>query len=197
MRYDAEHKARTRSRVLQEAIRAIRTEGPDRIGVAGVMKRAGLTHGGFYAHFQSKDDLVLAAIEQMFADVQGAFQHYTAGKPPREALRAYIGFYLSRTHRDSRDSGCPLPVLASDLPRLAAPTRARFAEGVTRLTASLARLLGELGRSDPQALASSVLAELIGALSLARAVDDEAQSDALLSRSRAALYARLGLEDAR
>ncbi len=195
MRYDGEHKGRTRERVLQEAVKAIRAEGPSRIGVAGVMSRAGLTHGGFYAHFESKDALVLAAIGEMFAGARGMFEQRTEGLEPREALRTYVRFYLSRAHRDARNTGCPLPLLSSDLPRMTAPAQTRFQEGVARLTGCLQGLLEQLGRPDAEALASSALAEMIGALSLSRAVADRDQSDLILARSRAAVLARLGVEE--
>jgi TetR/AcrR family transcriptional repressor of nem operon len=193
MRYDAEHKERTRARVLKEAIKAIRAEGPHRIGVAGVMSRAGLTHGGFYAHFESKDDLVLAAIGEMFSGARDTFQRHTEGKSPREGLTAYLDFYLSATHRDAREFGCPLPVLSSDLPRMDAPARDYFAKGVARLTGAIRGLLEQLGRTDAEALASSALAEMIGAVSLARAISDPDQSDAILARSHKAVAERLGL----
>ncbi len=195
MRYDAEHKAKTRERVLTEAVKAIRSDGPHSLGVAGVMAKAGLTHGGFYAHFSSKDDLVLAAIEQMLDGARGTFERRTKDLGPREALRTYISFYLSRAHRDAREVGCPLPVLSSDLPRMAEPVRARFADRVARLSGALAEKLAELGRPDPEALASSALAEMVGALSLARAIADPNASDAVLLRSRDAIFARLGLAD--
>ena len=82
MRYDAEHKQKTRERVVQEAAREIRAQGPHRVGVAGIMAKAGLTHGGFYAHFASKDDLVLAAMEQMFRDGQKRVQTEMRDLPP-------------------------------------------------------------------------------------------------------------------
>jgi TetR/AcrR family transcriptional repressor of nem operon len=195
MRYDADHKERTRERVLQEAVKAIRKDGPAKLGVASVMADAGLTHGGFYAHFKSRDELMLAAIGQMFGDVRGLFEKRTAGLEPKEALRAYIGFYLSRTHRDMRDGGCPLPVLSSDLPRMDAAAREQFAGGVARLSGALQRLLEETGQHDAEALAGSALCEMIGALAIARGVADPAQSDAILARSRASILKRLGLED--
>jgi TetR/AcrR family transcriptional regulator, transcriptional repressor for nem operon len=196
MRYDAEHKERTRARVLDEAVKAIRAEGPHKIGVAGVMARAGLTHGGFYAHFESKDDLVLAALDQMFASARGTFERIAAkaaGKPPGEALRIYINFYLSPAHRDARETGCPLPLLASDLPRMAEPARDNFARGVARLAGALQGVLEKTGHPDAEGAASSALAEMIGALSLARAVPDLEQSDAILRRSRESVLARLGV----
>jgi TetR/AcrR family transcriptional regulator, transcriptional repressor for nem operon len=195
MRYDAEHKERTRGRVLKEAAKAIRAEGPLRIGVAGVMAKAGLTHGGFYAHFASKDDLVVAAMSQMFDEASAKFDRLTAGKPPAAALRAYIDFYLSRQHRDARETGCPLPSLSADLPRLGVAARQEFAAGVAGLTARIGGLLSALGRPDAELLASSSLAELVGALSLARSVADPKQSEVILKASRNALKLRLGLAE--
>ena len=193
MRYDSEHKERTRTRVLKEAAKAIRAEGPHRVGVAGVMAEAGLTHGGFYAHFASKDDLVVAAMSQMFDEASAKFDSLTAGKPPAAALRAYIDFYLSRQHRDARDTGCPLPSLSADLPRLGVAARQQFAAGIAGLTAAIAGLQSALGRPDAGMLASSALAEMVGALSLARSVADPRQSDAILKASRDGLKLRLEL----
>jgi TetR/AcrR family transcriptional repressor of nem operon len=194
MRYDAEHKEKTRQRVLDEAAKAIRLEGPDRMGVAGVMARAGLTHGGFYAHFPSKEALVEATIGHMFA--QGSLRRLRemGDKPPAEALGAYIDFYLSTAHRDARTSGCPIAALAADLPRMTPEAQARFAAGVGRITARIAEQLEALGQADAEALASSAVAELVGALSLARIEPDAGKSDLMLERSKRALKNRLGLE---
>lgn len=196
MRYDAEHKARTRARILREAAKAIRSEGPHRIRVAGVMSRAGLTHGGFYAHFSSKDNLVAEAIAQMFHDSATNLDRIVGGRSPAEALAAFIDYYLSSSHRDARDTGCPLAALSSDLPRLKAAARVRFADGVTRLTALFAGWFEALGSPDPSAEAASTLAELVGAIGLARAVPSREQSNAILAHSRRTLKARLGMEQA-
>jgi TetR/AcrR family transcriptional regulator, transcriptional repressor for nem operon len=193
MRYLAGHKDRTRARVLKEAAKAIRAEGPHRIGVAGVMAKAGLTHGGFYSHFASKDELVVAAMAQMFDEALATFERVTVGKPTDVALRSYIDFYLSVRHRDARESGCPLPSLAADLPRLDPPARERFAVGFNRLIRALANLLFALKGGDCEPLASSVLAEMAGALSLARGVDDQRQSKMILKHSRDLLKVRLGI----
>jgi len=193
VRYDSEHKERTRARVLKEAAKAIRAEGPHRVGVAAMMAKAGLTHGGFYAHFASKDDLVVAAMARMFDEASAKFDRLTAGKPPAAALRAYIDFYLSRQHRDARDTGCPLPSLSADLPRLGVAARRQFAAGLAGLTARVEGLLSALGWPDAETLASSALAEMAGALSMARGVADPKQSDAILKASRNALKLRFGL----
>ncbi|GAB2784217.1 TetR/AcrR family transcriptional regulator [Dyella kyungheensis] len=196
MRYDAEHKQKTRSKVLEVAAKAIRSDGPDRIGVAGVMAEAGLTHGGFYAHFKSKDELVAAAIEQMFEESRARVAHEMEGHPPAEGLANYIDFYLSKKHRDARGAGCPMAALSSDLPRLPEQTRALFAEGAQHLVESMTEKLAALGFANPQMLARSTVSELVGALSLARAETDAKRSDAILADSRQLLKQRLGLESA-
>jgi TetR/AcrR family transcriptional regulator, transcriptional repressor for nem operon len=195
MRYDAEHKQKTRERVLKEAARAIRAAGPHKVGVAAVMAKAGLTHGGFYAHFASKDELIAAAIGQMFEESARKFAGQTADRAPRAALASFIDFYLSREHRDARKTGCPLPFLSADLPRLRRPARERFAQGVAALTDRIGGLLEKCGCEHAEEEASSVLSELVGALSLARAEPDSVRADAILAHSRSALKRRLGLED--
>ena len=192
MRYDTDHKQKTRQRVLKEAAKAIREEGPERGAVAAVMAKAGLTHGGFYAHFKSKDALIAAAIGEMFEDARSRFTRSTEGFSPAEGLVRYIDFYLSPSHRDSRATGCPITALAADLPRLEDAARERYSQGVAGLTDRLAGQLDLLGL-DAAALAHSVVAELVGALSLARATPDSEQSDRILAASRGALKQRLGL----
>jgi TetR/AcrR family transcriptional repressor of nem operon len=194
MRYDSEHKERTRAKVLGEAAATIRAVGPDGIGVAGLMAKVGLTHGGFYAHFKSKDDLVAQAITQMFEESNARFENRTAGHEPAEGLSVFLDYYLSPTHRDSRDRGCPLPALSGDLARMAEPARERFANGAARLTGHIAGLMEKMGKPEPEALAMSVVSEIVGALSLSRAVSDIARSDLILKTSREGLKARLGLK---
>lgn len=196
MRYDSEHKSETRKRVLKEAARDIRAKGPGGIAVAGIMARAGLTHGGFYAHFKSKDDLIAEAIGTMFDDARARFDASDATIDPAAALNAYIDFYLSPRHRDSRERGCPLPALSSDLARLDPIPRARFGVGIAALTARLSDALDRHGIADSDVAASSMLSELVGAVSLARAVDDAAQSDAILKNAAAMLRHRFDLESA-
>ena len=194
MRYDADHKQKTRERVLKAAARAIRAEGPHKIGVAAVMAEAGLTHGGFYAHFESKDAFVAAAVGQMFLEGRAKLDRAMDGRTPAQGLATYLDFYLSAAHRDTRTSGCPLPFLSADAPRLPAPSRERFAQGTAGLTDRLAQVLTQLGRSDAEETAGSMLSEMVGAVSLARAEPDPVRSAAILARTRASLTRRLGLE---
>jgi TetR/AcrR family transcriptional regulator, transcriptional repressor for nem operon len=192
VRYDAEHKEETRRRVLKAAAEAIRADGPSKVGVADVMARVGLTHGGFYAHFASKDDLVAQAVGEMFR--QTAKRLGPTTEDPARDLAGYIDFYLSAEHRDARGQGCPLPYLSGDAPRMSEPAQAAFSAGAAGLAARLAGRLAALGWLEPEADAASLLAELVGALALARAEPDPRRSDAILAASRASLKRRFSLE---
>ncbi len=195
MRYSGDHKAKTRERVLREAARELRAKGRDNVSVARVMERAGLTHGGFYAHFSSKDDLVAEAVATMFDDARARLAA-TTDDEPRRALRAYIDFYLSAAHRDNRERGCPLPALSGDLARADLAARERFGAGVRGLSDRLAQRLRAIGSAAPEAEASAMLTQMVGAVALSRAVADPAQSDAILADAHADLVARFNLETA-
>jgi TetR/AcrR family transcriptional repressor of nem operon len=195
MRYDSEHKQRTRERVLKEAGKAIRAKGPSNVGVADVMAKAGLTHGGFYAHFANRDDMLGAAIDRMFEEAGARFRKVGAAQSdPARILDDYVDFYLSPAHRDTRTSGCPLPFLSADAPRLPAASREAYAAGVERLTARIAEQLSLMNHPQPWSTASSALSELVGALALARADPDPARADQRLASSRLSVKRRLGLE---
>jgi TetR/AcrR family transcriptional repressor of nem operon len=191
MRYDADQKERTHRQILAEAANAIRTKGPDRVGVAEVMSKLGLTHGGFYAHFASKDDLIAQAITSMFEQGFANFLRRTEGLEPRKALLAYVDWYLSKAHRDAPNRGCPLASVSGDLPRLPEAARVRYTEGVERLVAGIGKLLKKLGVENTEALAFSALSEMAGAISLARAMSDPERSDWLLRSSCAQVKSRI------
>ena len=193
MRYDTEHKQRTHERVVKAAAKAIRAKGPDRVGVADVMADVGLTHGGFYAHFDSKDQLIAAAIGQMFEEAREILEAKTKNLAPGAALANYVDFYLSPAHRDARRNGCPVAALSSDMPRLNAKVRAQFAVGRERMSRALADLIRRAGSDDADAEADSIYAELIGALSMARMEPDGTRSDKILDRSRRAVKRRLDM----
>ncbi|MBL8649426.1 MAG: TetR/AcrR family transcriptional regulator [Sphingopyxis sp.] len=196
MRYSSGHRAETRERVLKEAAKEIRAKGPDNVAVAGIMARAGLTHGGFYAHFASKDALIGEAIGTMFADARARSEKIDAAGDPRAVLRAYVDFYLSPAHRDSRDRGCPLPTLSGDFARSEPATRARFEAGVVGIASRLALPLGALGYVDAEAESHALLAQLVGGVALARAVGDPVLSDAMLADAHKSIVVRYGLETA-
>lgn len=195
MRYDSQHKRRTRDRVVKEAAKALRRDGPEKLGVAAVMAKVGLTHGGFYAHFGSKDELIAEGVAQTFRDGRRRFLQAFAGRSIEAGWSEYIDFYLSPGHRDGRTSGCPLPFLSADAPRLPATARQSFAEGVAQMEDDFTEKLTLLGMPDPRASGAAIAAELVGTLSLARAEPDRRRADARLVAAKATLRRRLGLPD--
>jgi TetR/AcrR family transcriptional repressor of nem operon len=163
------------------------------VGVAEIMAEAGLTHGGFYAHFPNKEALVAAAVEEAFGQSRRRFARMTEGMSPDEALTAFVDAYVSTDHRDHPQRGCPISTLANDLPRQGAMVRDAFDTGVASLIARIEAWLPEQDLPERRTLASSLMAEMAGAVALARAVSDEVLAEALLSASRARIKARAGL----
>ncbi|MEI9929087.1 MAG: TetR/AcrR family transcriptional regulator [Rhizomicrobium sp.] len=195
MRYSESRKAETHQKLLKIASRALREKGPDNLAVAEVMKEAGLTHGGFYAHFKSKDALLSEALMAVFARAGANIDRMTEGLPPRHALATYIDFYISPRHRDNPSTGCPITALNSDTPRQSPKFRETFDQGVKYLVARIAGWLAAGGHSEPDALAASVLSAMAGAVAVSRAVSDKGLSDEMLEAARAGIKARLGVSD--
>jgi len=201
MRYSQDHKDETRQRLLKIAGRALRTKGPDGVAVAEVMKEAGLTHGGFYAHFKNKDAMLVETLGGIFARSRGKFLAATEGLPPRAALASYIDFYVSPRHRDNAASGCPVTALNSDLPRQSKALRTAFDKGVKALVAGLTQLIREArveegAEEGAAALAASVISAMAGAVAISRAVSDKVLSDQMLAAARESIKQRLGVGDA-
>src|SRR5689334_21198394 len=139
MRYAENHKEETHKTILKIAAAQLRAHGPDRVSVGSVMKAAGLTHGGFYAHFKSKDALLIEALHDTFARARGRVGALLEGLPPRHALATYIDFYVAETHRDRPENGCPITALNSDMPRQSKKFKAAFESGVKNIIGSLAK----------------------------------------------------------
>ena len=196
MRYSERHKEETRKKVVRAAAAAVRAKGPDGVGVAEIMAEVGLTHGGFYAHFPNKEALVAAAIEEAFGQSRRRFARMTEGMTPAQALTAFIDAYVSTDHRNNPQRGCPISTLTNDLPRQGPLVRGAFDTGVANLIARIETWLPEDDPKTRRSLASSMMAEMAGAVSLARAVSDAAMADTLLEASRARIKSRAGLTDA-
>ncbi|WCT79758.1 TetR/AcrR family transcriptional regulator [Novosphingobium humi] len=180
------HKARVRERILDEAAAALRAGGTEGLSVANLMKRAGLTHGGFYAHFENRDDLVTHAIDRMFQDSAGMIQRFLGESDDLDGL---IDFYLSEQTMRRHDRGCPLPWLAGEAPRMPEAARARFQAGIAAMEQALAGALIRRGRDSGEAglLATSLVAEMVGAMALARAYGDGPKALATLAAARQAI----------
>jgi TetR/AcrR family transcriptional regulator, transcriptional repressor for nem operon len=196
MRYSDTHKRETHAKLVRLAGRALREKGPEGLAVAELMQAAGLTHGGFYAHFKSKEALLVEALEGVFEESNRKFQRVTDGLPPRDALARYIDVYVSPAHRDDLSRECPIVALNSDLPRQSKKFRATFYSGMRSLLNGLTDRIEAAGIGDSEALAASVLSSMAGAVAVSRTVSDSRLSDQLLKSTRESIKARLGLNDA-
>ena len=181
-------KALTHERILDTASKAIRRAGFQGVGVADIMKQAGLTHGGFYAHFASRDALLVEALEH--AGRQSA-ERIARGNAVREAkgaspFRALIEGYLSDRHLGNAEEGCAVAALASEMPRQAPEVRTAAAQRVRGL---VERVGNALPAGTAPGTATAVASQMVGALQLARALGDNAEGKALLAANRKALLA--------
>ena len=130
VRYAPDHKEKTRAAIVAATAERIRSGGLEGVGVASIMETCGLTHGGFYAHFRSRDALLAAAVEQMFATASEAVSRFEE-KHGEAALQRYADFYLSARHRDDAVGGCPVPVISAEVQRAAPEVKAAFEAGRT------------------------------------------------------------------
>lgn len=184
MKVSREQAAENRSRVVEVAGRLFRERGFDGIGVADLMKAAGLTHGGFYGQFGSKDQLAVEATERALERNAEIWRRRAAGEegPP---LQAVVDFYLSARHRDRAGEGCVLAALAADAARSQVPgLRPALQRGFESLVGTLARLLPGRTEAVRRRRALAKASAMVGALILARAVDDAALSQEILAAVR-------------
>ena len=195
MRYSADHKAETHARLLRAAAAQMRKQGMDGVAVAEIMRGAGLTHGGFYAHFACKDDLIAQAVSQMFADNAARVGRWMEEVTSAERLDIFIERYLSSAHRDRPDRGCPLTTIAADVTRQSATTRQAFDAGAAGTFARMEAMIPPWISHDRAMLARSILSEMAGAVALSRAIGDPEQSERILAAARESVRRRCGLAD--
>ncbi|WP_343717535.1 TetR/AcrR family transcriptional regulator [Inquilinus sp.] len=178
MRYSKDHKQETRQRIIRTAARRFREDGVEATGVAALMADAGLTHGGFYAHFPSKEALVAAACAEGFGESRARMRKTIEQRPPGERLAAMAESYLSTAHRDHPGHGCIAAAIGPEIARHPAETRAEFTQGLHGLV-EIAEAAITADGGDP-AKAPQAVATMVGALILARGASDEALSDRFL-----------------
>ena len=182
---------KNRDRVIDVAAALFRERGFDGIGLASLMKAAGLTHGGFYGQFKSKEDLAAQASGRALAEnlrkwssvIDGA-----AGDP----LREIVAFYLSEDHRDAPGQGCAVAALGADAARHGGALRSTFTEGVGVYLEILAKIMPGDSTAEKRRKAMATLAEMVGAIVLARAVDDADLSKGILEAIASDLMADRG-----
>jgi TetR/AcrR family transcriptional regulator, transcriptional repressor for nem operon len=190
MRKSKEEKTQSHERIVGVAAARVRESGVDGPGVAEIMRAAGLTHGGFYKHFGSREELVAEAVELALADGRNKMAAVIAEAD--DPLEALVAWYLSPEHAEHRGAGCAVAALGCDMPRSGPElrrARRAFTEQTEHYIDALERLLGDAG-SRERAVAS--LAALVGALILARAVDDPELARELLDDVRVSIAGSAG-----
>jgi TetR/AcrR family transcriptional repressor of nem operon len=186
MRASKSEKAATHERIVQEAATQLRERGADRPGVAEIMRAAGMTHGGFYKHFDSRDALVAEATERAMTENAPAIEAIIS--EAEDPLAAFVDWYVSEAHRDDPGHGCGVVALANDAPRSDA-IQAAYRTQIERYLNLLADLLGSKD-PDSRAQAAVTLSTLVGAVLIARALGDTPVSDQLLADVRDAVRER-------
>lgn len=184
MRYSKEHKAGTRNRIVQNASRALRRTGLNGIGVVGLMKSAGLTQGGFYSYFKSREALVAEAIQYAMSQTASGWRRRYAGSTAADGLDSLVAAYLAREHRDNPAEGCPLPAVSADVARSGGKVRRTFTQSLDEMIDALAEHVPDEPNVEPRVLAAGVMATMVGSLILARACDDHKLSALLLEAGK-------------
>ena len=188
MKVSREQAVQNRERVVETAARLFRERGYSGIGVADLMKSAGLTHGGFYGNFGSKEALMAEAVSHAIDHSVKTWDKITA-KHPEDPLDAITKAYLSLAHRDHPGQGCAIAALGPEVARLAPGVRSAMTDGVSRQIDKLAALMPSEADGDKRRAALVVFASMVGALVMSRAVDDEALSEEFLSAVRESVAA--------
>src|SRR5436305_14243977 len=172
-------KEATHDRIVEAAARAIRRSGYNGTGVADMMKRAGLTHGGFYAHFSSREAMLAEAADRAGSESVATMARIAATSPPRRALKAMMEAYLSKAHVEGVDTGCATAAPGSEMPRQTPEVRRAATRRIKEMIDLVARQSPDWGKPGAHERALVTVATMVGALLLARAVDDPRLSDAL------------------
>jgi TetR/AcrR family transcriptional regulator, transcriptional repressor for nem operon len=183
VRYQKGHKDETRQRIVDVAARQFRERGVAATGLAGIMAEAGLTNGAFYVHFGSKEDLIRTMLDDALARREQVWRKLD---DEEGGLPALIGDYLSARHRDDPGRGCPTAAMVAEVAREPAATRSGFTVHIAAIAARIAAKMKGPSAQQPEADALAIYALMVGALQLARAVNDRRLSDRILQSGAAA-----------
>lgn len=176
-------KEASHERIVGAAARAIRRSGYDGTGVADIMKEAGLTHGAFYAHFESREAMLAEAADRAGAESNSLAASIIATVPSDQALQALMQVYLSKEHLESIETGCPISALGSEMPRQSPEVRRAATRRIKEMIDLVARQFPDWGQPSAHERALVTVATMVGTLILARAVNDPALSSTLCNAS--------------
>ena len=187
MRYHPDHKAQTRQQIVKDASRRVRAQGLAGAAVATVMHDAGLTHGGFYKHFKSKDELVLESLREAFHEMGDLLAQAAQRSRSGTAWKAIVKLYLSPEHCDHAERGCPLAALAPELARLDRKLKPELLDELTNYKDRILPFMPGRRSLDKERAFIAIFSTLIGAVAIARILPDPAARANVLLNARAFL----------
>ncbi|KWV49647.1 TetR family transcriptional regulator [Bradyrhizobium macuxiense] len=190
MRYSKEHKQETHARIVRKASVRLREKGAHGIGVADLMKDAGLTHGGFYAHFDSREALVIEAFNHAMDRGTERWRKIVAEMPPEKRLATIVDGYLTQVHRDDPGHGCAIPALGAEIARESPKTRKAFALKLEQMIDMIADQIPDVPRKTARKQAMATLATMMGTIVMSRVAGNGELSDEVLAAGREAVLGR-------
>jgi TetR/AcrR family transcriptional regulator, transcriptional repressor for nem operon len=191
MRYSKEHKQETHARIVRKASVRLREKGAHGIGVADLMKEAGLTHGGFYAHFDSREALLIESFAYAMDRSMAYWRKTTSEISPEKRLATIVDSYLNTGHRDDPGRGCAVPTLGAEIVRESPKARKAFAAKLEQMIGMIAEQLVDLPPKAARKQASAALATMMGTLVLSRIAGSGEFSDEILAAGREAVLGRV------
>jgi TetR/AcrR family transcriptional regulator, transcriptional repressor for nem operon len=184
MRYGPAHKLETHQKIVKDASRRVRAEGLNGAAVSAVMKDAGLTHGGFYKHFRSKDDLLLESLREGFREIEDTLADAAEQSPPGEAWKAVVKTYLSLDLCDHPERGCPLAALSPELARADKRMKPKIVAELVNYKSRMLPFMPGRKPADKERAFFAIFSTMIGAIDIARLLPDRATREKVLASTR-------------
>jgi TetR/AcrR family transcriptional regulator, transcriptional repressor for nem operon len=184
MRYRPEHKGEIHQRIVKDASRRVRSEGIAGAAVSAVMRDAGLTHGGFYKHFESKDELLMESLSAAFEEIADRLVHAAEQSPRETAWKAIVKTYLSLEYCDHVESGCPLPALAPELARADKAMKPQIFEELKKYRSRMLPFMPGQRTEDKERAFFAIFSTMVGAIEIARMLPEPAMREKVLASAR-------------
>jgi TetR/AcrR family transcriptional repressor of nem operon len=184
MRYRPEHKAEVHQKIVKDASRRVRAEGLGGAAVAAVMRYTGLTHGGFYKHFESKDNLLLESLHEAFREIGDTLTAAAKLSQPNTAWKAIVKTYLSLEYCDHSERGCPLPALAPEMARVDKSMRGQILAELVNYRDRMVPFMPGQRTADKERAFFSIFSTMVGAVEIARMLPEPAMREKVLTSAR-------------
>jgi len=184
MRYRPEHKGEIHQKIVRDASRRVRAEGITGAAVSAVMRDAGLTHGGFYKHFGSKDELLMESLSEAFREIADRLAQAAEKSQPGTAWKAIVKTYLSPEHCDHAECGCPLAAIAPELARADKAMKAPIFGELTKYKSRMLPFMPGRRTADKESAFFSIFSTMIGAIEIARMLPEPAMREKVLASAR-------------